>query len=235
MVMTTTQKIYVVYGSETRLLGPLFSDKSARFIRIYGKNHPLKAINCVDIHDISQLKVTLSTEILSLGSSLPRLVFVGAAFKSQRSLFSQVSEDEIDLAIDVNIRNYMRIVKILLPFMIEAKWGRMIYLSSFRSVVTGKGTSIYSACKAFGEKFFEIIGKEYGRVGISTTTIRMGYFDGRMTDAFSKEKVSGLQTKIASKRLGNSDDLYNAIKFAENNAFSNSGVLDLNGGLVFDH
>ena len=71
--------------------------------------------------------------------------------------------------------NYVSYCHLILKYMLKIKSGHFIYLSSFRSSNTTRGTSIYSSSKAFGEKFFEVLGKENGAFGVYATSIRMGF------------------------------------------------------------
>ncbi len=230
--------LMVIYGSESSLIRPLIQKRDHPFIRIYGKTVPESDAKCIDIPDVSDLEDAIKKIKTKIGNDtqnpLLDIVFLGAAFKTQTSLFLGTKPEEIDEAIHVNITNYTKIVYTLLPHMMRSRWGRLIYLSSFRSQVTGKGTSIYSASKAFGEKFFEVVGKEFGRLGITSTSIRMGYFDGRMTDIFNEKEKTDITQNIACRRFGDSNDLLNAIQFCIDNPFVNSGVVDLNGGLIFN-
>jgi NADP-dependent 3-hydroxy acid dehydrogenase YdfG len=150
------------------------------------------------------------------------------------NIFFSIKEKEISTLIDANIKNYLLITKIILPIMIRIKAGKFIYLSSFRSEISTRGTAIYSACKAFGESFFKTIGQEYGRLGITSHIIRMGYFEGRLLDNLTNEKKLKILKRISTGRLGNAKDLAGAIKTAENLNYNNSGIIEINGGLDFE-
>jgi 3-oxoacyl-[acyl-carrier protein] reductase len=115
--------------------------------------------------------------------------------------------------------------------MLKIKSGNLIYLSSFRSKVSSRGISLYASSKAFGEMFFETIGKEYGPLGIYSSTIRMGYFDGRMTTELDEKKLRGIKLNSGNRRLGQPEDLINAINYIIDNDYTNGGVLDLTGGI----
>ena len=115
----------------------------------------------------------------------------------------------------------------------KIKSGQFIYLSSFRSLHTARGISLYSASKAFGEKFFEVIGKENGAFGVFSCSIRMGYFDGRMTNVMGDEKIASFKLSIGNRRLGNEKDLINCIKYILDNPYTNGGAIDLSGGISF--
>jgi NAD(P)-dependent dehydrogenase (short-subunit alcohol dehydrogenase family) len=115
--------------------------------------------------------------------------------------------------------------------MLKIKSGNLIYLSSFRSKVSSRGISLYASSKAFGEMFFETIGKEYGTLGVNSSSIRMGYFDGRMTLELNDQRLKAIKLNAGNRRLGNSKDLINAINYILANDYTNGGVIDLTGGI----
>ena len=97
--------------------------------------------------------------------------------------------------------------------------------------MSSRGISLYASSKAFGEMFFETIGKEYGSLGVNSSSIRMGYFDGRMTTELDEKKLKGIRLNSGNRRLGQAKDLINAINYILENNYTNGGVLDLTGGI----
>ena len=87
---------------------------------------------------------------------------------------------------------------------------------------------------SFGEKFFEIIGKENASFGINSASIRMGYFDGRMTNLMSDDKIKQFKLSVGNRKLGSSQDLIKAIDFIIENKYTNGGTIDLTGGISFN-
>lgn len=164
-------------------------------------------------------------------NKIKKIIFIGAAFLSQKSLFINTTDEEISSLIEVNITNYIAYTNFLLPHMLKLKNGCFIYLSSFRSNVTSRGISLYASSKAFGEKFFEVIGKEYGSFGVFSSSIRMGYFDGRMTTELDKEKIKNIRLNAGNRKLGTPSDLTNTINYILENPYTNGGVIDLTGGI----
>ncbi len=228
-----TPDVIVAYGSETRLLLSLF-ERDCRFIRIYNSRQPQPRDNCRDINSIDQLEAALDAERQLLQQKRLRIAFVGAAFRTQKELLISEPLEELMQSVDVNVASYVRLARMLLPHMIAARYGTLIYLSSFRATTTARGISVYAASKAFGEKFFEVIGKEYGRFNISSVSLRLGYFDGRMLDPFKEEELQRMKRQIAVNRLGTGQDVVAAIDFVLANRYLNGGVIDLQGGLSFD-
>ena len=161
---------------------------------------------------------------------ISRIIFLGAAFLTQSKLFISLNDDEIDTLMETNIINYIRLTRLILPFMLKLK-GNIIYLSSFRSNTTSRGISLYAVSKAFGERFFELIGKEYGALGVYSSSIRMGYFDGRMTTRLDDSKVKSIKLNAGNRKLGTSADLLRSIDFIIENPYTNGGTIDLTGGI----
>tara|TARA_Y200000002_G_C22624111_1_gene639504 strand:+ start:418 stop:1098 length:681 start_codon:yes stop_codon:yes gene_type:complete len=225
------KNLYIVYGSETKLLKGLFEFEDSYFIRIYNKNKPNYLHNASDVNGFEEFKATFN-EIIKKNDP-QRIIFIGAAFLTQNTLFLLEKENSIEKILEVNITNYVQYTHYILPFMKKLKSGQFIYLSSFRSTHTARGISLYSASKAFGEKFFEIIGKENGAFGVFSSSIRMGYFDGRMTNVMGTKKIKDFELSTGNRRLGKEKDLINCIKYILENDYTNGGVVDLSGGISF--
>ncbi|OFW79991.1 MAG: hypothetical protein A2887_06725 [Alphaproteobacteria bacterium RIFCSPLOWO2_01_FULL_40_26] len=223
--------LYVIYGSESELLEDIFSFENSYFIRIYNKRVPKELVNSSDVNNFEQFKKVFDEKFKELKPK--RIIFIGAAFLTQKNLFLQETRENIDDSLKVNVLQYVQFCHFILPYMVKIKAGNFIYLSSFRAQTTSRGVSLYSASKAFGEKFFEVIGKENAIFGIYSTSIRMGYFDGRMTNLMEPEKIKKFTLSIGNRKFGCKADLIGAIKFILANNYTNGGVIDLTGGISF--
>jgi 3-oxoacyl-[acyl-carrier protein] reductase len=226
-------KVLVVFGSGTRLLEPLIDDYASRakVIRIYNSLVPIPRENCVDISSIDELDEALA-KFENIFKKLD-IDFIGAASVYQDEMLITMSQLKIEQVLETGITEYVRIVKLLLKPMVRSKYGSMVFLSSFKSLHFGAGTSLYSASKAFGETFFSAVGKEYGRLGIRSAVIRMGYFDGKMLDQLLSEKPESRPISLKTAAVGTADELCSAIKFIIENPMTNGGVLEFDGGLNF--
>jgi 3-oxoacyl-[acyl-carrier protein] reductase len=226
-------KVTIIYGSESNILENYYNEKQDCIIRLYNNRVPQPKKNCIDIKFSSQNFSILKNELDKILPNIKKLIFLGVAFASDKNLLKLSSEQDIDELISVNINNYIKLSKFVLEYMLKVKSGKFIYLSSFRSQNPTRGTAIYSASKAFGESFFKTLGMEYGMFNVTSHIIRMGYFDGRLLDTLSKEKKTEITKRISKKRLGNSKDLIDLVRFLEDHDYTNSGVIELNGGLDF--
>ena len=224
---------FIIYGSESEIIRD-FIDSIAyecTIIRIYNQQKPVPRVNCIDVQDLHSLTKVLS----NLGSDgEPRIVFIGVASRSQSSLFVSESLESMKSIIEVNISSYVDLLHIILPKMIKYKYGRLVYLSSFRAGHRGKGSSVYSASKSFCESLFSSIGKEMGSLNIVSVSLRMGFYEGKIFDNLSVGLIERYRKQVSLRRKGRAAELSNAIWFAIENEYTNGGVIELDGGISYD-
>jgi 3-oxoacyl-[acyl-carrier protein] reductase len=223
--------LYIVFGSETKLLKNLFLKENVSFIRIYNNRIPSELPNSIDVNSFENFKKEF--EIFFHKSKPKRIIFIGAAFLVQNNLLISEKQSNLDRMLETNIYSYVKYSRYLIPFMLKLKSGNFIFLSSFRAVTTARGVSVYSASKAFCEKFFETIGIEYGSHGIYSSSIRLGCMEGRMMDIIQDDYKKNLVKNIGAKRLGTSVDVLNTVDFIVANNYVSGGVIDLTSGISF--
>jgi 3-oxoacyl-[acyl-carrier protein] reductase len=225
--------LLVVFGSESAVVRPLIEEyaRHGKVVRVYNKTKPTKKLNCLDTSRISDLSGILeSTEV----EGPKRIALLGVATVSQQKLFTLLKNEEIDRMIDTNVRSYTQILNAVVPVMLKNRYGRLVYLSSLRAKYPAKGTSIYAASKVFCESLFGSVGREYGRLNITSVSIRMGFFGGRMVDELPADLVDNQLKKVALRRQGSPNELLDAVKFAFTNPYLNGGAIELDGGYSCD-
>lgn len=223
--------VLVVLGPEGGVMKPVVERLAKDFplVRVYNQTVPTPLGNCLDVGSISEILPAV-TSLLGEGET-PRIGMIGAAFARQRALFVDLDAESISRMLATNINLYVEVTRLLLPLMMRSKFGRIVYLSSFRATSPVRGTTVYSASKAFGETFMSGIGKEYGRFGVSAVNIRMGYFSTGMMDDLDADEQKRARKSVAMNRFGTADDLASVVRFALEVPYLNSGTIELNGGL----
>lgn len=95
------------------------------------------------------------------------------------------------------------------------------------------GQSAYSAAKAGVEALTKTWSKELSMFGIRAAAIAPGFFDTDSThSALSSKIIENLTKQIPMGRLGNTDELVNAVKFIIENEYYNGKILELDGGMI---
>ena len=223
----------IIYGSESLLLKPFINNFDGRIVRIYNNRIPIKKKNCIDFQLCDSFEKNFSDFLDREYKNFKKIIFLGVAFATDKKLFWAEKKEDLNKNIETNIINYIKLTKLILPYMMRIKSGKFIYFSSFRASLSTRGTAIYSSSKAFGEMFFRQIGQEYGSVGITSNILRMGYFDGRILETLGKDAQEKVKKRISLQRLGSAEDILKSINFFIETDYANSGILELNGGIDF--
>lgn len=220
---------FVVIGSESEVIRDYVTQLSEDrpVIRLYHKVVPSPHPNCVDISEVSQLK----DAIHATGRAFSRIGLLCAAGVSQQKLFTELDHEEISEIIQNNIQIHLSAIKLVLPFMIRSRFGRVVYLSSIRSEHFAMGTSVYGASKGFMERAVSNIGREYGRLNITSVSLRLGFVEGGFFHNSMSEtqriKAIGL---VPLRRACSKQELASALDFCFANAYLNGAVIPLDGG-----
>ena len=223
-------RLYIIYGSESSILKNIYNNKSY-FIRIYNKTIPEIKKNCIDISIQEIQKTKLEIKNIILKHDISKLIFIGSGFYSENKIFASLTEEEISTSNNTNILNYQNILQQIIKNT-PAKFEKiLIYLSSFRSNSPTTGATLYSASKAYGEILFKSLAYEYSMFNLRTFSIRMGFFEGRMKNAFNEVKINSIKKNISLKRFGRSEELIDTIELIIKNKYLSGGVIEINGGL----
>tara|TARA_B100000242_G_C42996462_1_gene462789 strand:- start:118 stop:795 length:678 start_codon:yes stop_codon:yes gene_type:complete len=163
-------------------------------------------------------------------SEFKRLVIIQLAVNSFDGLIANYPLEKIRQTFELNLVSNIILIQSLLPIMISQKWGRIIHCSSIVGGEGANGAGIYSSSKSALNGYSKTLSKEYGRFGITSNILELGYFENGLINTFNKDKINQIITKTSTKRLGSVDDIVAAVEFIEKSNFYNGEILKLNGG-----
>tara|TARA_Y100000589_G_C27197225_1_gene647442 strand:- start:4946 stop:5623 length:678 start_codon:yes stop_codon:yes gene_type:complete len=163
-------------------------------------------------------------------SELKRVIVIQLAVSSFDGLIANYPLEKIRQTFELNLVSNIILVQALLPIMISQKWGRIIHCSSIVGNEGANGAGIYASSKSALIGYSKTLSKEYGRFGITSNILELGYFENGLINTFNKEKINQIINQTSSKRLGIVDDIIAAIEFIEKSNFYNGEILKLNGG-----
>ena len=119
--------LFIVYGSETKLLSDFYKNENDFFIKIYNNRIPKKQFNSIDVNNFNDFKESFTS--LFLEKKPKKIIFIGAAFIVQNSLFVSEKFSSIKNMIDVNVTSYVSYAHFLIPYMMKIRSGNFIFLS----------------------------------------------------------------------------------------------------------
>jgi 2-hydroxycyclohexanecarboxyl-CoA dehydrogenase len=188
----------------------------------------------LDITDVVEVNARIGEIIDALG---PIDALVNNAGWDQLSPFLDTDEDLWDRLIDINLRGPIRMVKAVLPGMVERRAGRIVNISSDAGRVGSTGEAVYSACKAGIIGFSKTVAREMARHGITVNAICPGPTATPLLESMVGEHeklIESLKRGIPLGRLGEPEDVAGAVAFmvSDDAGFITGQTLSVSGGLT---
>ena len=161
-------------------------------------------------------------------------VLVSNAGIAQQKLFTDITPDEWQHMLDVNLTGAFNLCQLALPGMIRRKNGRILTVSSMWGQTGGSCEVHYSAAKAGLIGLTKALAKEEGPSGITVNCAAPGVIDTDMMASFTAEDKAALAEETPVGRLGTADEVAKLLVFlaGEDAGYITGQVFGVNGGLV---
>tara|TARA_Y100000768_G_scaffold95324_1_gene69369 strand:- start:239 stop:985 length:747 start_codon:yes stop_codon:yes gene_type:complete len=149
------------------------------------------------------------------------------------NLAIRMTLDEWKRVIDLNLTSTFLMCKYAIKKMLKNKKGKIVNIASVVGHTGNVGQSNYTASKAGLIAMSKSLALEYAKKNININCISPGFIKTAMTDKIDEKFKEIIVSKIPSARLGDPDDIANAVLFlASNDAdYINGETLHVNGGL----
>ncbi len=229
------QKMILVIGASGGLgevvVGLL--SKAHNVLAVYNSTKPKKQYENVrwiqaDLRNASEIENIVSE--LKRGD-IERVTLINLLAIKEDNLLINHDLDTWNDVLNLNVTSSFYLTKLLLPLMIDKKWGRFIFINSTGGVRGDVGTISYSTSKTAMLGFSKVVSKEYSRFNITSNVLSLGTFDTGLFHRLSKEKQKEILHSIPSKMLGNVLNITNAIEFIIKSEYVNGAVINIDGGM----
>ena len=190
----------------------------------------LQAVQC-DVASRASCEVAFHTVEQAVGHVD---VLVSNAGIAQQKLFTDITPEEWQHMLDVNLSGAFHLCQLALPGMIRRKAGRILTVSSMWGQTGGSCEVHYSAAKAGLIGLTKALAKEEGPSGITVNCVAPGVIDTDMMAAFTAEDKAALAEETPVGRLGSADEVAQLLVFlaGESAGYITGQVFGVNGGLV---
>ena len=150
------------------------------------------------------------------------------------SLLTDVSTEEWNRFIRINLTAPFLYSRAVLPAMIRKHEGRILNISSMWGLVGASCEVHYSATKAGLIGFTKALAKEVGPSGITVNAIAPGVIETDMNRALSEEDICALKEETPVGRLGSPAEVARAALFlcSEEAGFITGEILNMSGGFI---
>ena len=160
------------------------------------------------------------------------ITLVNLAGLSISRLAVDLSPEDWDDVMSVNLRGTFLMCRALIKLMIRDRWGRIINISSVVAWTGVPGTAAYAASKSGIVGLTRTLAREYARYGITANCLSLGYFEGGLTATLSESQRRDILDSIPLRRFGNPSELADAVRYLIGASYTTGTCLQINGGLV---
>ncbi len=184
-----------------------------------------------DISQTDNLENFIDDATKQLGGKLDCLV--NNAGVTQDNLAIRMNIDEWKKVIDINLTSTFLISKFAIKKMLKNKKGKIINITSVVGHTGNLGQTNYTASKAGIVAMSKSLAIEYAKKNININCISPGFIKTAMTDKIDEKFKEVIISKIPSARLGEPEDVANAVIFlaSSHSDYINGETLHVNGGM----
>ena len=184
-----------------------------------------------DITDNNKIEKFIDDATNELGGSLNCLVNNAGITKDNLAI--RMSLDEWNNVINLNLTSTFLCSKFGIKKMLKNKSGKIINISSVVGHTGNLGQSNYTASKAAIVAMSKSLAIEYAKKNININCVSPGFIQTAMTEKIDEKFKEAILSKIPSARLGQPEDIANAVLFLASNQsdYINGETLHVNGGM----
>ena len=184
-----------------------------------------------DISQSDKIEEFIENATSELGGSLDGLI--NNAGITQDNLAIRMSLDEWQKVISINLTSTFLMSKFAIKKMLKNKSGKIVNITSVVGHTGNLGQANYTASKAGIVAMSKSLAIEYAKKNINVNCISPGFIKTAMTDKIDDKFKEVIVSKIPSARLGEPDDIANAVLFlsSDQSNYINGETLHVNGGM----
>lgn len=161
-------------------------------------------------------------------------VLVNNAGITKDMLLMKMKKEDFEQVIDTNLVGTFNVTKNVVPYMMKARSGRIINISSVVGISGNAGQTNYSASKAGIIGFTKSLAKEIASRNILVNAVAPGFIETNMTDVLKDDVKQEIAKNIPLKRMGTTQDVANVVKFlaSDDSSYITGQVINVDGGML---
>ncbi len=184
-----------------------------------------------DISQTEKIEEFIESATNKLGGKLDCII--NNAGITNDNLAIRMSLEEWKRVIDINLTSTFLLSKFAIKKMLKNKKGKIINITSVVGHTGNLGQANYTASKAGIVAMSKSLAIEYAKKNININCISPGFIKTAMTDKIDEKFKEIIISKIPSARLGEPEDIANAVIFlaSDQSNYINGETLHVNGGM----
>jgi len=188
----------------------------------------------VDVSDIKEVNRMVQS-VLKKFKRVDILVNNAAIIK--RGLIEDLTEEDWDRVMDVNLKGAFNCMKAVVGTMKKQRYGKIVNISSIAGKIGDLASApCYGASKAGMTCLAKSLARELASYNINVNVVAPHAIKTDMSKEWSEEKRKSIIADIPLGRLGEPEDIAEAVVFlvSDKAKFITGEVLDVNGGRLMD-
>ena len=208
-------------------------DKVSAYAKTISEKYHVKTL-AIQCNTTQEAEVDQAVQdVLAHFTKVDILVNTAAILRS--SLFEDLTLAEWETTLNINLTGYFLISQRFGREMIKAGKGTMIHISTLLSKFPETYSGAYSVSKAGVNMLSQQMAAEWGQYGIRSNCILPSLVQTPLSQAFyaDPDVLQKRKDVTASKRIGNLDDIANAVLYlaSDRSEYTNGAELRVEGGL----
>ena len=184
-----------------------------------------------DISQSDKVEEFIENATNELGGSLDGII--NNAGITQDNLAIRMSLDEWQKVLNINLTSTFLMCKFAIKKMLKNKSGKIVNITSVVGHTGNVGQANYTASKAGIVAMSKSLAIEYAKKNINVNCVSPGFIKTAMTEKIDDKFKEAIIAKIPSARLGDPDDIANAVLFlsSDQSSYINGETIHVNGGM----
>jgi len=161
-------------------------------------------------------------------------ILVNNAGITQDARIQNMTEEQFDRVINVNLKGTYNCSKAVLAAMLEQGAGVILNASSVVGIYGNFGQTNYAASKFGVIGFVKTWARELGPKGIRCNAVCPGFIATHILESIPERVLAQLKERVPLKRLGRPDEVANVYAFlaSDEASYINGAVIEVAGGLT---
>ena len=162
-------------------------------------------------------------------------ILINNAGITRDATLAKMTEEQFDAVLQVNLKGVFNCAQAVMPFMIEAGYGRIVNTSSVVALYGNFGQTNYVATKSAVIGMTRVWARELGRKGITVNVVAPGFIATEMVNSVPEKVLTMIKERTPLQRLGEPVEIARAYLFlaSDEASFVNGAVLSVDGGMVW--
>ncbi|OCT13757.1 3-ketoacyl-ACP reductase [Paenibacillus pectinilyticus] len=162
---------------------------------------------------------------------LPDIVVNNAGI-SHYGMLADVTEEDWDRVMDVNLKGSFLCTQAFMAPMIKQKYGRIINVSSIWGISGASCEVLYSTAKGGLNAFTKALAKELAPSGVTVNAVAPGAVHTDMMAGFQPDEIAALENEIPVGRLASPNEVASLVYFLAlpESSYITGQIISPNGG-----